>query len=90
MDDNLPSRSQRRKLAKKLGLIKKETFIERSERIQRSLKMGNKIHMKHLENIENKRLNQEESKNTILSEENNISQNRDTLKQIITSGETPE
>jgi hypothetical protein len=62
---NLPSRRERRALAKKFGLIKKnETLKERSERTMRSLEMGKMIHLAHLEEIENQRISKENLEKT--------------------------
>jgi len=60
---NLPSRKERRALAKALGLVKKkESFKEMMERITRSQELGKQIHLQHLQNIENQRREEEESK----------------------------
>lgn len=56
MFNHIPSRKERKALAKKLGLVKKkETFKERIERIARAQEVGKQLHLLHLQNIENQR-----------------------------------
>ena len=78
---NLPSRKERKALAKKLGLTKKkESFKQMMARIGRAQEFGKMLHMQHLENIQN----QLNSKNEIqgeISEES--TQNHQELKKII-------
>jgi hypothetical protein len=51
---NIPTRRQRRELAKQFGLNKeKESFTQWSERIKRSQEFGKMLHLQHLQNIEN-------------------------------------
>lgn len=60
---NLPSRKERKALAKAFGLVKKnESFKERMERITRSQEIGKQIHLQHLQDIENHRIKEEEVK----------------------------
>lgn len=78
---NLPSRKERKALAKKLGLIKKkESFKEMTARFARAQEFGRMIHMQHLQNIQNE-LN---AKNESSIEPNNESlNNQQELKKII-------
>ena len=51
---NIPSRKQRRALAKQFGLTKKkESFTQWTERIKRSQEFGKMLHLQHLQNVEN-------------------------------------
>jgi hypothetical protein len=60
---NLPSRKERKALAKAFGLVKKkESFKERMERITRSQEIGKQIHLQHLQNMENQRREEEKAK----------------------------
>jgi hypothetical protein len=60
--NNFPSRRERRALAKQFGLTKKkESLKEYSERVSRAQQLGKQIHLYHLQNQENARLNPEES-----------------------------
>jgi hypothetical protein len=81
---NLPSRKERKALAKKLGLVKKkESFKEMMARIGRAQEFGKMLHMQHLQNIENQK-NQKE-----LTQESVDTQDQQELKKII-SGQNPE
>lgn len=87
----LPSRKERKALAKKLGLKKKkESFKEMIERFGRAQEYGKMIHLQHLQNIENSRnnfdqnLEKEEQKPTDSSD-----WNAEEFKKII-RGENPE
>lgn len=92
MFNQIPSRRERRALAKKLGLVKKnESLKEYLERSKRSREFGNQIHLQHLQNQENYRINLEANKE--------LEQNPPTdspnwgledFKQQIISGENPE
>jgi hypothetical protein len=56
--NNFPSRRERRALARQFGLTKKkESLKEYSERIARAQELGKQIHLYHLQNQENARLN---------------------------------
>ncbi len=90
----LPSRKERKALAKKLGLKKKkESFKEMVERFGRSQEYGKMIHLQHLQNQENSRINLEENIEINLEVNPPIQQTqeweKDELKKII-SGETPQ
>lgn len=60
----LPKRSQRRKMAKQVGLLKKTKFKDWSEKLDRSIKAGQLIHQMNLQDAHNKQLrdNQQEEK----------------------------
>jgi hypothetical protein len=91
----LPSRKERKALAKKLGLKKKkESFKEMVERFGRAQEFGKMIHLQHLQNQENSRINLDEKIENELEESKQIPQEsqewgKDELKKII-SGETPQ
>jgi len=90
----LPSRKERKALAKKLGLKKKkESFKEMVERFGRSQEYGKMLHLQHLQNQENSRINLEEKIENPSEEITPIQENpewgKDELKKII-SGETPQ
>lgn len=54
----LPSRKQRREMARKFGLVKKNMpFKEWTEKLDRSIKAGQAIHQAHLQYNYNKQLN---------------------------------
>ena len=60
MFNQIPSRKERRAFAKKLGLTgKKETLIQYRERIGRAQEFGKQLHLQHLQNQENLRINSE-------------------------------
>ena len=60
MFNQIPSRKERRAFAKKLGLTgKKETLIQYRERIGRAQEFGKQLHLQHLQNQENFRINSE-------------------------------
>jgi hypothetical protein len=60
MFNQIPSRRERRSLAKKLGLTgKKESLKQYVERIGRAQEFGKQIHLQHLQNQENLRINSE-------------------------------
>jgi|LakMenE01Jun11ns_1017448.scaffolds.fasta_scaffold8980061_1 hypothetical protein len=90
----LPSRKERKELAKKLGIKKKkETFKEMVERFGRAQEYGKMLHLQHLQNQENSRINLEKKIEEDLEDaqptENNSEWGKDELKKII-SGETPQ
>ena len=92
MFNQIPSRKERRALAKKLGLIgKKESLNEYLERSRRAREFGNQIHLQHLQNQENYRINLEANKEL---EPNNPADSPgwglEDFKQQIISGENPE
>jgi hypothetical protein len=83
---NLPSRRERRALARALGLVKKkETFKETMERFTRSQELGKQIHLQHLQNIENQRKAEEESK-----QKEETSWEQQELKKTISESNTEE
>jgi hypothetical protein len=54
MFNQIPSRRERRALAKKLGLTgKKESLKQFTERTRRSAEFGKQLHLQHLQNQEN-------------------------------------
>lgn len=91
----LPSRKERKALAKKLGIKKKkESFKEMVERFGRAQEFGKMIHLQHLQNQENSRINFEEKIESKLEEstsspEESKDWGKEELKKII-SGETPQ
>ena len=52
----LPSRKQRREMARKFGLAKKTNFKEWSERLSRTIKAGQAIHEQNLQDNHNRNL----------------------------------
>ncbi len=52
----LPSRQQRREMARKFGLSKKTNFKEWSERLSRSIQAGQAIHNQNLQDNHNRNL----------------------------------
>lgn len=69
---NIPSRRQRREIAKKFGLTKeKESFAQWTERIKRSREFGKALQLQHLQEIENKN-NPISSQNSIKSGEEGL------------------
>ena len=53
----LPSRRQRREMARKFGLVKKDlTFKQWSEQLERSIRAGQAIHQAHLQENHNRQL----------------------------------
>lgn len=89
----LPSRKERKALAKKLGLKKKkESFKEMVERFGRAQEYGKMLHLQHLQNQENSRINldpQTENQLETPPPHENTDWGKDELKKII-SGETPQ
>lgn len=62
MPDQFPSRKERRAFAKKLGLSgKKESLDQYIKRVGRAGEYGKQIHLQHLQNQENKRLDLEKN-----------------------------
>lgn len=92
---NFPSRRERRAMAKAMGLTKKkETLVQMSERFKRSNEFGKMIHMQHLQNMENSRINSEKIEEGVeVAEEAPTSLpdwGLEDFKQQIISGENPE
>jgi hypothetical protein len=57
----LPSRKQRREMARKFGLVKKDmNFKEWSAQLSRSIKAGQIIHQKNLQDQHNRQLKAQE------------------------------
>lgn len=84
MFNNIPSRKERRALAKKLGLVKKkETFKETMERFARSQEMGKMLHLQHLQNIENQRKLEESQKQENPPAQTPTSWDTEELKNLI-------
>jgi hypothetical protein len=96
MFNQIPSRRERRAIARKFGLTKKkESLKEYSERIGRAQEFGKQIHLQHLQNQENLRIhseaNLEENKEQLPSEPaNSPNWGLEDFKQQIISGENPE
>ena len=92
MFNQIPSRRERRSLAKKLGLTgKKESLKQFTERTRRSAEFGKQLHLQHLQNQENHRINLEEGKEQDqqpLTDSPNWGLK--DFKQQIISGENPE
>lgn len=95
MGNQIPSRKERRALAKKLGLIgKKESVSQFVERVGRAREFGKQIHLQHLQNSENARisseLNQEEIPVQIQEQPTDLPNwGLEDFKQQIISGENP-
>ena len=96
MFNQIPSRKERRALAKKLGLIgKKESLTQYVERVGRAREFGKQIHLQHLQNGENARINSEsnlEETSAQIQEQTADLPNwgLEDFKQQIISGENPE
>jgi hypothetical protein len=96
MFNQIPSRRERRSLAKKLGLTgKKESLKQYVERIGRAQEFGKQIHLQHLQNQENLRINSEanleENIEQLPSEPTNSPDwGLEDFKQQVISGENPE
>jgi hypothetical protein len=96
MFNQIPSRKERRALAKKLGLIgKKESLTQYIERVGRAREFGKQIHLQHLQNGENARINSEsnvEETPAQIQEQTTDLPNwgLEDFKQQIISGENPE
>jgi len=85
---NLPSRKERKALAKKLGLVKKkESFKEMMSRIGRAQEFGKMLHMQHLENIQNQ-LNPKAEVDSEAAEE--LIETQQELKKLISDKNTEE
>lgn len=84
MFNGVPSRRERRSLAKKLGLVKKkETFRETVERFARAQEMGKMLHLQHLQNIENQKKSDEVRIEEIQASLTPSSWDSEELKKII-------
>lgn len=96
MFNQIPSRRERRALAKKLGLTgKKESLKQFTERTKRSAEFGKQIHLQHLQNQENNRINLESKLDEIEEKEQQTQSDSpnwglEDFKQQIISGENPE
>jgi hypothetical protein len=67
--NNFPSRRERKALAKQFGLVKKkETLKEWYARTSRSIELGKQIHLYHLQQQENNRLNPDQKEEDPFSE----------------------
>jgi|LauGreDrversion4_2_1035121.scaffolds.fasta_scaffold1689938_1 hypothetical protein len=89
---NFPSRRERRAMAKAMGLTKKkETLVQMSERFKRSNEFGKMIHLQHLQNLENSRINSEKiEEDAQEAPTNSPDWGLEDFKQQIISGENPE
>jgi hypothetical protein len=96
MFNQIPSRRERRALAKKLGLSgKKESLSQFIERTRRSAEFGKQLHLQHLQNQENYRINLESNLEESKEEEQQTPTDSPNwglkdFKQQIISGENPE
>ena len=96
MFNQIPSRNERRAFAKKLGLTgKKETLIQYRERIGRAQEFGKQLHLQHLQNQENSRINseaklEENKEQEAQTPHNSPNWGLEDFKQQIISGENPE
>jgi predicted component of type VI protein secretion system len=89
---NFPSRRERRSMAKAMGLTKKkENLVQMSERFKRSNEFGKMIHLQHLQNLENSRINSEKiEEDAQEAPTNSPDWGLEDFKQQIISGENPE
>jgi hypothetical protein len=89
---NFPSRRERRAMAKAMGLTKKkENIVQMSERFKRSNEFGKMIHLQHLQNLENSRINSEKiEEDAQEAPTNSPDWGLEDFKQQIISGENPE
>jgi hypothetical protein len=96
MFNQIPSRRERRALAKKLGLSgKKESLKQFTERTRRSAEFGKQLHLQHLQNQENHRINLESNLEEGKEQEQQTPTDSpnwglEDFKQQIISGENPE
>jgi hypothetical protein len=96
MFNQIPSRRERRALAKKLGLTgKKESLKQFTERTRRSAEFGKQLHLQHLQNQENHRINLESNLEEGKEQEHQPPTDSpnwglEDFKQQIISGENPE
>lgn len=70
--NNFPSRRERRALAKQFGLVKNtknESLKEYVERVRRAQELGKQIHLYHLQQQENDRLNPDQKEENLFSED---------------------
>jgi hypothetical protein len=75
-----------------MGLTKKkETLVQMSERFKRSNEFGKMIHLQHLQNLENSRINSEKiEEDAQEAPANSPDWGLEDFKQQIISGENPE
>ncbi len=96
MFNQIPSRRERRAIARKFGLTKKkESLKEYVERVGRAQEFGKQIHLQHLQNQENLRINSESNLEENQEQEpqapaNSPDGGSEDFKQQIISGENPE
>lgn len=81
------ARRQRREMAKHFGLLSKnETVNSMRERLQRSQKMGNQIHIQHLQRVQNDIIESKRSRQVSIDDQlaTSISMSNDIATENIT------